>query len=381
MSNASVVFLPWVRQGFAARLSDAGPADGTAAAQAPLGGHARREQRRRRDRSPRASATGPADVHRHRSAAGRAHRAAGRHARLRSRTTSPRSSSTTPICRGCSRRPRPTRRGGCGRGSCWWSCASRTACGCARPRAEPLPVLEIAPPAVPADGAARSRRLVGMGACAARRAPQDATRRRSAHVLATRPELSVSRLLSPRLLQPYTDYIACVVPAFEAGPARRTGRTAADANAALAPAWTSGAQRAAQRLAAGVLPLGVPHRRARGLRIDRRAARAARFRRRRRPAPDGHQRAGFLPLPQPPSRRASCSKARCSRWTRRATRLPDAATQPWQPRCNRSSMQGERACGGSRCRARARPADLRALARARQPIESAPRRRPPGSTN
>ena len=40
-------------------------------------------------------------------------------------------------------------------------------------------------------------------------------------VLATRPELSVSRLLSPRLLAPFTDYIACVVPAFE--PGRRAG--------------------------------------------------------------------------------------------------------------------------------------------------------------
>ncbi len=56
------------------------------------------------------------------------------------------------------------------------------------------------------------------------------------------PQLSLSRLVCPRLLAPATDYIACVVPAFEVG--RRTGLglpvTDADlvAATALAPSWS-----------------------------------------------------------------------------------------------------------------------------------------------
>jgi hypothetical protein len=114
------------------------------------------------------------------------------------------------------------------------------------PREEPLPVLEIAPPALPAD---ELPDLAESWAWAhaqlsAREGPSIATNERESKLrtlLATRPELSVSRLLCPRLLAPFTDYLACVVPAFEAG--RRAGLgEAVDASTPLAPAWATGAQ-------------------------------------------------------------------------------------------------------------------------------------------
>jgi hypothetical protein len=49
------------------------------------------------------------------------------------------------------------------------------------------------------------------------------------------PRDARSRLVCPRRLQPFTRYIACVVPAFEAG--RRAG-TGSDAGAGFDPAWT-----------------------------------------------------------------------------------------------------------------------------------------------
>ncbi|MGH8718980.1 MAG: hypothetical protein ACREV0_08590, partial [Burkholderiales bacterium] len=108
------------------------------------------------------------------------------------------------------------------------------------PRDEPLPVLDIAPPAVPAkelpdlaDSWAWAHAQLG--------AHEGASEPELRTLIATRPELSVSRLLSPRLLAPFTDYIACVVPAFEAG--RRAGLgEAVDGNSPLTPAWVSGAQ-------------------------------------------------------------------------------------------------------------------------------------------
>lgn len=57
------------------------------------------------------------------------------------------------------------------------------------------------------------------------------------NLLATRPELSVSRLLCPRRLAAHTDYIACVVPAFEVG--RCAGLNLPPPANDLAPAWTS----------------------------------------------------------------------------------------------------------------------------------------------
>src|SRR5262245_26644056 len=106
------------------------------------------------------------------------------------------------------------------------------------PRTEPLPVLEIGPPASPAqelpdlvDSWAWAHAQLG--------AREHATEDDLREVLDSRPELSISRLLSPRLLAPFTDYIACVVPAFEPGRRAGTGATV-DGNAVLAPAWRSG---------------------------------------------------------------------------------------------------------------------------------------------
>jgi hypothetical protein len=99
-------------------------------------------------------------------------------------------------------------------------------------------VLEIGPPAAPGqelpnlvDSWAWAHAQLGVR--------ENATESDLRAVLDSRPELSVSRLLSPRLLAPFTDYIACVVPAFE--PGRRTGMgETVDSNAVLAPAWPSG---------------------------------------------------------------------------------------------------------------------------------------------
>jgi len=56
------------------------------------------------------------------------------------------------------------------------------------------------------------------------------------------PQLSLSRLVCPRLLAANTDYIACVVPTFELGRKAGLGKPIADteltAANALAPAWT-----------------------------------------------------------------------------------------------------------------------------------------------
>ena len=108
------------------------------------------------------------------------------------------------------------------------------------PRGEPLPVLEIRAPAK-VDHELPDLAESGAWAHAQVTAPANATADGLAALIAARPELSVSRLLCPRLLRPDTEYIACVVPAFELG--RRAGLgvpiTAAD-EGRLEPAWRSG---------------------------------------------------------------------------------------------------------------------------------------------
>jgi hypothetical protein len=65
--------------------------------------------------------------------------------------------------------------------------------------------------------------------------------------LAGNPALTVSRLLCPRRLDPLTEYIACVVPAFELGCKAGLGLTLTpDDEQFLKPAWASGAQSPAQ---------------------------------------------------------------------------------------------------------------------------------------
>jgi hypothetical protein len=58
----------------------------------------------------------------------------------------------------------------------------------------------------------------------------------------TRPERSLSRLLCPRILQPSTDYVACVVPTFELGCRAGLGEEIKDTDLtaanALKPAWS-----------------------------------------------------------------------------------------------------------------------------------------------
>ncbi len=109
-------------------------------------------------------------------------------------------------------------------------------------RTLPQPVLEIVSPAKPAD------ELPDLSESWAWAHTQlasqvNATPAELTDILNKRPELSVARLLCPRRLQPSTEYIACVVPAFELG--RKAGLnlpiTSAE-EAKLDPAWLSGAQ-------------------------------------------------------------------------------------------------------------------------------------------
>jgi hypothetical protein len=63
-----------------------------------------------------------------------------------------------------------------------------------------------------------------------------------ANALNGAPQLSLSRLICPRILAADTDYLACVVPAFELGRRAGLGIAIADADlvsaTAMAPAWT-----------------------------------------------------------------------------------------------------------------------------------------------
>lgn len=99
-----------------------------------------------------------------------------------------------------------------------------------------LPVLEIASPALPGnelppleDSWAWAHVQVAGKIAAGQTLEQ---------VLASAPHLVCSRLLCPRKLLPNRDYIACVVPAFEAG--RKAGLGLPGGDTQLAPAWLSG---------------------------------------------------------------------------------------------------------------------------------------------
>jgi hypothetical protein len=101
------------------------------------------------------------------------------------------------------------------------------------PQAGPLPVLRIGLPARPADelpDLADSWAWAHAQVTAAAGTDLSAT-------LAT-PSGSLARLLCPRVLTPDTDYLACVVPAFELGRKAGLGQPIAPADEAqLAPAW------------------------------------------------------------------------------------------------------------------------------------------------
>lgn len=104
----------------------------------------------------------------------------------------------------------------------------------------PLPVLEIAAPARPGD------ELPDLAECWAWTHAQAVTGGDTAAdaraALQGRPELSLSRLLCPRILEAETDYVACLVPTFALGAKTGLGleikdSDLADSNA-LKPAWT-----------------------------------------------------------------------------------------------------------------------------------------------
>lgn len=102
----------------------------------------------------------------------------------------------------------------------------------------PLPVLEIAPPAQPIVELPDLRES---WAWAHAQAAADAQAGSVRAALDGADALALSRLLCPRLLEPDTDYLACVVPAFDLGRRAGLGTPPAerdvDAASALAPAW------------------------------------------------------------------------------------------------------------------------------------------------
>jgi hypothetical protein len=111
------------------------------------------------------------------------------------------------------------------------------------PGALPLPVLSIQEPARPRDElpdlaeswAWAHAQLTGT------------TRAQIRDTLESRPAYNVSRLLCPRRLLPSTEYVACVVPAFEVGRKAGLGLAVAETEETkLEPAWLSGAQARAQ---------------------------------------------------------------------------------------------------------------------------------------
>jgi hypothetical protein len=107
----------------------------------------------------------------------------------------------------------------------------------------PLPVLNINAPANPAD---ELPDLVDswawVHAQVAASSLSEADPGTLKNDIQTRPERSLSRLLCPRILQPNTDYIACVVPTFELGRRAGLGEEIKDteltATNALHPAWS-----------------------------------------------------------------------------------------------------------------------------------------------
>ena len=235
MSDASVVFLPWVRQGLAARIATPDPLKTPLPAQAPLG--VALGVNNIDAASVGVRLFGPADV-------------IGIDPRQVVRTEPPAGTAnyeSNDLAAVEFDNPdlpwlfTPAAADGQGRVRPWIVLVvvrKQDGVLLRPPRTELLPVLEIGAPAVPSqelpdlvDSWAWAHAQLGW--------EKDATEDALRNVLARRPELSVSRLLSPRLLTENTEYIACVVPAFETGRLAGLGG-APDVNAALTPAWKSG---------------------------------------------------------------------------------------------------------------------------------------------
>lgn len=107
----------------------------------------------------------------------------------------------------------------------------------------PLPILNINGPANPANelpDLVDSWAWVHAQVAASNLAEADPNSLKND--IRTRPERSLSRLLCPRILQPNTDYVACVVPTFELGRRAGLGEEIKDteltATSALTPAWS-----------------------------------------------------------------------------------------------------------------------------------------------
>ena len=168
------------------------------------------------------------------------------------------------------------------------------------------------------------------------------------HALAGDPALTVSRLLCPRRLDPLTEYLACVVPAFELGLQSRTW--SADRRrrrtTTLKPAWTSGTQAPPPGDVAGLFPLGVSHRHGRRFRIAGATARSAQDCRRK--SANGRWTSASPDLRSPAAATGHDARAR-----RRAARHADAPPAEWpdghrkrrfRPSSKRSSMRRGRRC-------------------------------------
>src|SRR5262245_7653704 len=110
------------------------------------------------------------------------------------------------------------------------------------PRNQSLPMLEIKTPARPGVELAD----LSESYLWAHAQVTGVERSDLAAALASEPGRTVSRLLAPRRLDPLTDYVACVVPAFEVGRQAGLGQTVSATT--LEPAWASGADAPAEIL-------------------------------------------------------------------------------------------------------------------------------------
>ncbi len=235
MSDASVVFLPWVRQGLAARITTPDPLKTPLQAQAPLG--VTLGVNNIDAASVGVRLFGPADV-------------IGIDPRQVVRTEPPagtdnyESNDLAAVEFDNPDLPwlfTPAAADGQGRVRPWIVLVvvrKQDGVRLRPPRTELLPVLEIGAPALPS---AELPDLVDSWAWAHAQlgAHVGANEGELRDVLVNYPQLSVSRLLSPRLLKENTEYIGCVVPAFESGRLAGLGGTP-DVNATLVPAWKSG---------------------------------------------------------------------------------------------------------------------------------------------
>ena len=165
--------------------------------------------------------------------------------------------------------------------------------------------------------------------------------------LAGDPALTVSRLLCPRRLDPLTEYLACVVPAFELGRKAGLGlpiNPRTKRNWSRPGRWQSNRPRGD---VARLFSLGVSHRYGRRFRSSGRIARSARFARvaaGSRQTADRHQ-------PTRIPHHASAAVGHYARARRRVAprgrtrrRMADAIRTPSRPSSKRFSMRRRRPC-------------------------------------